>query len=194
MMNIRMLACMAVFLLTGCAGKSYVVLLDDPDGSTGKIVVKGSQGEQTIDQSGQGALLDGSKPPETIDKAQIARDFGAAMAARPAPPQHFLLYFETSGAEPTQESIAELDKIIEAASRRPAVDVSVIGHTDTSGDAGANEALGLKRARIVADLLKQKGLKTNALFIESHGESDLLVKTPDGTVEPRNRRVEVSIR
>jgi outer membrane protein OmpA-like peptidoglycan-associated protein len=30
--------------------------------------------------------------------------------------------------------------------------------------------------------------------ITSHGESDPLVQTPDGVREPRNRRVELSIR
>ena len=28
----------------------------------------------------------------------------------------------------------------------------------------------------------------------THGEADLLVKTPDNTPEPRNRRVEITVR
>ena len=90
--------------------------------------------------------------------------------------------------------MAALDKIIDTASKRPAVDMSVIGHTDTPGKAELNEALALKRAASVADQLKQKGLKVQALSVESHGERNLLVQTPDDTPEPRNRRVEVSIR
>ncbi len=74
------------------------------------------------------------------------------------------------------------------------MDVSIIGHSDTVGKAEANAALALKRAQAIGDLLKEKGLKVEALSIESHGESNLLVKTPDETPEPRNRRVEVSIR
>ena len=108
----KALACLAVACLSGCAGKSYVVLLDNPDGTTGKVIVQGSRGERLIDKSGEGALLDGSAPPEPVDAQQIARDFGAAMKARPALPQQFLLYFETGGAAPTPESILELDKII----------------------------------------------------------------------------------
>jgi outer membrane protein OmpA-like peptidoglycan-associated protein len=30
--------------------------------------------------------------------------------------------------------------------------------------------------------------------VRSHGERDLLVQTPDGAREPRNRRVEISVR
>lgn len=191
---LRALAYLAVVCLSGCAGKSYVVLLDNPDGTTGKVVVQGSRGEQLIDKAGEGAPLDGSAPPQPVDARQIDRDFGAAMKARPTLPQQFLLYFETGGAAPTPESILELDKIIQAVSQRPVADVSVIGHADTLGDAALNEKLALTRAQMVADLLKQKGLKAHALTVESHGEGNLLVKTPDETAEPRNRRVEVSVR
>ena len=59
--------------LAGCTGKSYVVLLDNPDGTAGKVVVQGNQGEQIIDKAGEGApldprrrrLLDHSKSPMT---------------------------------------------------------------------------------------------------------------------------------
>ena len=72
--------------------------------------------------------------------------------------------------------------------------MSVIGHSDTVGKPDLNEALSLKRAQAVAELLKGRGLKVDALTVESHGERNLLVPTPDETPEPRNRRVEISIR
>ena len=182
--------------VTGCASKpaSYIVLLESPDGTTGKVVVKGKKGEQLIDTARNAAPMDGSAPPAPVDETKFSKDFSDAIAARPALPEHFLLYFESGGTMLTPESSAALDKIIEVAGKRPAVDMSVIGHTDTPGKAELNEALALKRALAVADLLKQKGLKVQALSVESHGERNLLVPTPDDTPEPRNRRVEVSIR
>ncbi|WP_306603537.1 OmpA family protein [Azonexus sp.] len=181
-------------LLTGCASKSYVVLLDNPDGSTGKIVVRGEKGEQLIDKSMHGAALDGSQQPAAIEESRIRQDFGAAMAARPQLPERFLLYFELGGATLTAESQALLAQIIRNAASRPAVDVSIIGHTDTSGNAEQNSALALKRAQSVAELMQQQGLKAHALIVESHGERNLLIQTPDETPEPRNRRVEISLR
>ena len=182
--------------LSGCASKpaSYIVLLESPDGTTGKVVVKGKKGEQLVDTARHAAPMDGSAPPAPVDEAKFTKDFSEAIAARPAMPEHFLLYFESGGTTLTPESVAALDRIIEAAGKRPAVDMSVIGHTDTPGKAELNEALALKRALAVADLLKQKGLKVHALTVESHGERNLLIPTPDDTPEPRNRRVEVSIR
>lgn len=188
------LGALALVTLGGCASKSYVVLLDNPDGTPSQLIVRGDKGEQVIDKPRYGATLDGAQAAAPVADERIKQDFGEAIAARPLLPEHFLLYFELGGSRLTRESEALLPKVIEAAARRPAVDASVIGHTDTLGKAEANEALALQRAREIAELIKAKGLKVLALSIESHGERNLLVKTPDETAEPRNRRVEISLR
>ena len=194
--RITFCAAIASIVLTGCASrpKSYVVLLESPDGTTGQVVVNGSKGGQVLDKARYSAPLDGAIPPSPVDETKFNKDFSEAIAARPALPDHFLLYFETGGTRLTVDSIAMLEKIIEVAGKRPAVDISIIGHTDTAGKAELNEALALKRANEVAAILKDKGLKVQALTVESHGERNLLVQTPDETPEPRNRRVEISIR
>jgi peptidoglycan-associated lipoprotein len=180
--------------LTACAPKSYVVLLESPDGSTGQVVVKGEKGEQVITTARHAVPADGSTPPVPVDQAKMEKDFAAAIAARPKIPSHFLLYFESGGIKLTRDSMLLLPKIVEDAASRPAPDISVIGHTDTAGKDKTNEALSLKRARAVADLLKEKGLKARELTVESHGERNPLVKTMDNIQELKNRRVEVSVR
>jgi peptidoglycan-associated lipoprotein len=182
----------AVFLLSACAN-SYVVLLENPDGRTGEVVVTGEKGKQVIKTAGYGASLDGSETPAPVSAAKIKSDFSAAMTARPKVPLRYILYFQ-SDATLTAESEALIPKIIAEAVNWPAVDISVVGHTDTLGAAEINESLALVRAVVMADLLKEKGLKYNSLNVESHGERNLLIPTPDDTLEPRNRRVEVSIR
>ncbi len=153
------LASLAI-LLAACASPprpdSYVALLESPDGSTGRIVVKGSKGEQLIDKAKTGAPLDGSQPAAPVSEEKLQRDFGAAMAARPQLPERFLLYFDHGGAVLTAESVILLGKVIESAARRPGADISIIGHTDTLGRAEANAALALKRAQAIAELLKEK--------------------------------------
>ena len=76
---------------------------------------------------------------------------------------------------------------------RGALDISVIGQTDTIGTREYNYQLSLRRARRVADLLAKQGMDRNILDIESHGEYNLLVKTGDQVREPRNRRVEITV-
>ncbi len=84
--------------------------------------------------------------------------------------------------------------ILQAVKAIPVPEVAVVGHTDTMGDAKANVALGLKRAMSVRNILIQAGLAPSTVDVSSHGEADLLVKTRNNTPEPRNRRVEISVR
>jgi outer membrane protein OmpA-like peptidoglycan-associated protein len=187
-------------LLTACAASpphknmSYVILLASPDGSVGKVLVSGPGGEQVIDQAHYGALLDGSEPATRLDDVMFQKDFGIAIAARQQLPEHFFLYFEGDGTQLTAESLALVPQLLEEPKERETSDMSIIGHSDTAGNADLNEALSLKRAQVVADLLNSRGLKVDALTVESHGKRNLLVQTPDQTPEPRNRRVEITIR
>ncbi|MDO8319352.1 OmpA family protein [Rhodoferax sp.] len=188
-------------LLAGCAAppspparSSYVVLLPSPDGSVGQVVVQGQSGQQVLTKAQQGVALDGKTPPFEVKPEDLQRDFGAAMAARPPLPEQFLLYFETGGTKLTTESEALLPRIIERAKARKSLDMSVIGHSDTQGQSQANEALALQRASAMATQLRELGLMDAVLSIESHGERNLLVATPDDSAEPRNRRVEITLR
>ena len=173
---------------------SYVVLLPSLDGSVGEVVVEGPRGAQILKQAQTGAALNGGSTPFAVSAEQLQRDFGAALAARPPLPEQFFLYFQTGGSELTPESKALLPRILERARARIALDMSVIGHSDTQGKAEANEDLALKRAGAIAQQLRQLGLQDAVLSVESHGERNLLVATPDDTPEPRNRRVEITLR
>ncbi len=66
------------------------------------------------------------------------------------------------------------------------------GHTDTAGEAPANLALSERRAaRVREHLVGRLGVAPTRLDAVGLGESQPLVQTPDGTAEPRNRRVQI---
>jgi len=189
-----LLASALLLSLTGCA-KNYVVLLPDDDGTLGQVVVTSGQHTTVLDQKSQGSLIGGTRSETfTVTHEQLQKDFGAALAASPKKPASYLLYFETGQAVLTKASQAEIPTIKDDISHRPGVDVAVIGHSDTKGEAQANYELGLTRAKLVSALISDAGVSTERLSVESHGEKNLLVKTPDDTDEPRNRRVEVIVR
>jgi outer membrane protein OmpA-like peptidoglycan-associated protein len=139
------------------------------------------------------ADLDGKTPPYEVTPKQLQKDFGAALAARPPLPEQFLLYFN-QGSELTPESKQVLARLLEQAKSRTSVDISVIGHTDTQGASAANQALALQRANAMAEQLRALGLQDAVMVVESHGERNLLVPTADEVAEPRNRRVEITLR
>jgi outer membrane protein OmpA-like peptidoglycan-associated protein len=179
----------------GCAPKSYVVLMDNADGTAGKVAVSGAKGEVLLDKPRTGANLDGTtSTPYPVDENRINRDFGEALSAQPPLPASFMLYFKAGATELTDESQALIPAILDAARNHPAPDVSVIGHTDTMGDGDANEKLGLERAQAVAETIRKAGLEVHDLTIASHGERNLIVMTPDNAPEPKNRRVEITVR
>ncbi len=181
--------------LGGCASPSYIALLPDADGTVGKVTVSNAHGATVLEQANQGTLLGGTPGQTfTVDRARLQQDFGAALAASPQAPRVFVLYFETGGATLTPESNAALADILREIQGRPGADVSVVGHTDTAGAALANFELGLKRAQIVAELIGPAQLATQRLSVESHGDRNLSIPTPAQTSEPRNRRVEVTVR
>ena len=187
-------------LASGCSTppppppRSYVALLPDASGSVGQVSVQGQRGEQRLTQASQATLLDGSGTSFVVSPEQLQKDFGSALAASPVLPEQFLLYFESGGSALTVDSEKLLLDVVARARSRQSVDLSVIGHSDTQGKADANEALALQRAQSIASRLSGLGIASTAITIESHGERNLLVPTPDETVEPRNRRVEVTLR
>jgi outer membrane protein OmpA-like peptidoglycan-associated protein len=119
---------------------------------------------------------------------------GPALAALPKPPARFILYFEHDSVVLTVKSRALLVKVLETIRDRAPVDVSVVGHTDTVGKKEYNYALSMKRAMAVASILQGKGIDPSVLDITSHGKDNPLVPTGDQVPEPRNRRVEITIR
>ena len=124
----------------------------------------------------------------------MQRLFGDALSALPAPPRRFTLHFRFDSDDLTDEARALVPEILRSVTARSVPDVVVVGHTDTAGTSASNFELGLKRASFVRSLLVEAGLETSAIEVISHGETDLLVQTPDDTPEPRNRRVEIAVR
>lgn len=174
-----------------------VLLVDAETGAVGGAVVSNASGSTTLDAAGSvSTVLAGQAPSAatTLSDAEVTRLFGDTLSALPPAPRRFIVNFQFESDALTPESRALVPQILSAVKERPAPDVVVIGHTDTMGAAQANVGLGLKRATTVRNLLVNAGLPASAIEVTSHGEADPLVKTPDETAEPRNRRVEIAVR
>jgi outer membrane protein OmpA-like peptidoglycan-associated protein len=173
------------------------VLIPDLEGEFGRNTVTNQAGTQVLDQPRQASTIrsadNAPSPPFTLEETEISRIFGAALEVQPAGPARFILYFREDSEDLTPEAEALIPEVLWTARDRSATVISIIGHTDTTGDRGYNYQLSLVRARNVAGLLASQGIDPNILEIESHGEDNLLVKTGDEVREPRNRRVEITV-
>ena len=180
------------------AGQALVALLPDADtGKVGRGTVSNPSGSVELTAARASTTVAAGQAPtpvKTLSEAEVRQIFGGALAAMPAAPRHFTVYFKFESDELTDESRELVPQILRAVTELPAAEVLIIGHTDTAGAKAANFVLGLRRAEMVRDLLRNAGLNASSLDVTSHGETDLLVATPDDTREARNRRVEIAVR
>ena len=188
-----------LFLVAGCGmPKNYVVLLEDLDKTTGAVAITNPSETRVLDQANFAVGMDDKeKPPSKpfpMKAEKIQEVFGKALDATPEPPISFTLYFEFNRTKLLPSSKKQIPEIISAISQRKTPNISTIGHADRSGDEQYNYGLALRRAKAVRNILAKTGLDPNAIEVTSHGENNPLVETADGVYEPRNRRVEVTVR
>lgn len=193
----RFLVALLLIALAGCATKPQgtVVLLPDAQGKDTAVVVKQGGGELLLDKPYAAADLTDKGPLKATSSAeQVQQRFGAALAARPAAPQQFTLYFVEGKDEFTDESRRAFDGVLGEIARRPVPDVLVIGHTDKVGSDAINDPLSRQRAEVVRRALVARGIAPDSIVVVGRGKREPVVPTADGVAEPRNRRVEILVR
>jgi len=197
----------AIALVSACAlrsgrgserpGQVLVVLLPDSDtGEVGRVVVSNPSGSTELSTAWSSTRVAASRAPvvRMLSQADVTRRFAEIIATLPPPPRHFTLPFRFDSEELTDEGQKLVQDVLQAVKNQPVPDVVVVGHTDTTGTPQSNAELGLRRANTVRNLLVEAGLSPSAIDVRSHGEAELLVTTADGVFEPRNRRVEITVR
>lgn len=188
-----------LFVLCGCSTPhSQFVLLPSPDGHVGKVTVANKAGECSLDKAFESVDLfypEGKPaPPVVLAETEVNTIFKEALAAQPNVPVTYLLYFEPGSATLTQDSEKLLPQIIEYIRKTGSIDISISGHSDKVGARDVNIRISRERADLVAKRIKSLGIVPGSLEVASYGMELPLIDTPEGTPEPRNRRVELVVR
>ena len=199
--NVRHFAVTAILalVLSGC-GKpdNLFVLLENPDGKVGSIQVTNEGGVQVLDQPGQATGVRGSDSapiaPIALEQKTIHEIFGATFATQPKPAVTFIVNFRTGTTILTEESQRKIEEVLRAVRNRNFPVIAVVGHTDRVVSARNNETLAFERAKVVVKGLIAAGADLKLIEMSSHGENNPLVPTADNVREPRNRRIEISVR
>jgi outer membrane protein OmpA-like peptidoglycan-associated protein len=193
---LRILAIALLLGLAACAGGDRIVLLPNEDGAPSTITVTNSGGSAVIDKPNGGvAVARPSSAPEplSLSETEINKDWADALALQPPRPVVIRLYFVLDTTEMTPDSQARLPRLLDLIRQRPAPEVVISGHTDRSGDPKYNEELGLRRAEAVRRAIESIGVPPDLITVTSYGAGDPLVRT-SRPYEPRNRRVEITVR
>jgi outer membrane protein OmpA-like peptidoglycan-associated protein len=204
--RVLMVILVATGLVSACAmrsgrgerpGQVLVVLLPDTDsGNVGRVVVSNAEGSTELVTAWASTRVTMTQAPRIrmLSESEVKQRFGDVLATLPPPPRHFTLPFRFDSEELTEDGQRMVQDVLQAVKNYPVPDVVVVGHTDTTGTPQSNAELGLRRANAVRNLLVAAGLTLSTIDIRSHGEGELLVPTADGVFEPKNRRVEVTVR
>ena len=137
---------------------------------------------------------DASQKMEENNQAQKpAGETDAKPSAGIAADESSIIYFDHNSNEIPQGAYATLNNIVKFTSRRPDLKISVIGFTDSYGDAGYNKQLSKYRADIVKNYLIGQGVSPANIDAIGKGEQNPQGsnKTMDG--RQKNRRVEITV-
>jgi outer membrane protein OmpA-like peptidoglycan-associated protein len=194
----RTLLLVGLLVTAGCA-RTGVSLLPNERGESGAVAVldpKTGQDVAVIDQANSKTGVSGGRSvsTKTLSAAEMQGRFGDLLDSLPEPPRLFVLYFREGSVQLVDESNALVPELFDEMKRRPGVDVQVVGHTDTVGEAAGNDALSVRRAEQVRDMLVQLGMDQLIVRATGRGERELLEPTGDEVASHFNRRVEVLVK
>lgn len=165
-----------------------------------------ARADRAADQAVQGRLVS----TQALGGAPVALqakpdDNPAADAGLPFPTKS-LSGFALNSAALTSTHSADIDNLAWSISlhlgmrKNGRATISIVGHTDRSGDEKLNDALGQSRAdmarQALIDALKKQGIGENKfgeIASSSMGESSPTVPTADGVKNEKNRRVEINV-
>lgn len=194
---------LVLLILSGCTtAKDTIVLLQDADGKVGLITVTTKSGSKTlnapdtvIEITGSGTHITDAKK---IDHAQIDSLFNDSQKALPKEPVTFVLLFLHDTTELTAKSKSLISEVLslirELEMKKLYYEITIIGHTDTTGDDEYNMKLSSVRAETVREILTSHSIRSDRLELRYHGARDPAVRTGENVREPRNRRVEVVVK
>jgi outer membrane protein OmpA-like peptidoglycan-associated protein len=116
-----------------------------------------------------------------------------APAPASAPAADFTVYFDFDSWILKAEQLKVMSDVINTARSGGQTNITIVGHTDTSGPSDYNQRLSVKRANVVVEALVDMGARRTALHASGVGETDLAVQTEDGVKEAKNRRTVITL-
>ena len=181
--------------LAACAAPTTVVLLPAADSHASALSVE-RQGQTVVLDQPYAGVREGALGARSFqaNPQQVESLFGPALAAQPARPTRYTLYFIEGKDVLTDESKQLVETSLVEIAKRPVPDVLIVGHTDLVGSHASNDVLSRQRAELIRNEMIRLGIDPKNIAVIARGKREPVVPTADGVAEPKNRRVEVVVR
>lgn len=139
-------------------------------------------------------LLDGMSITSNVSAISSAASFSELCQSRfTRTANSGRVEFTLSTANFTSNALPLLDALVEIAADCPATRIRVTGHTDSSGDPAANDALGHARAARVIEYMTNRGLPVNRFAATVAHSTGTENQGSDAKSRKLNRRVELEM-
>ncbi len=101
--------------------------------------------------------------------------------------------FDTGRAEIKSNFRPVLDSFATSLTNNPGTQVTIIGHTDSSGSDVVNNPLSLNRAAATRDYLASRSVSSNRIIIDGRGSREPVAANDTAAHRAINRRVEIFV-
>jgi len=102
-------------------------------------------------------------------------------------------FFATGSAALNAEAQAKLADLVDKTKGVNLEVIIAVGHTDSQGNAAANQKLSIARAEGVKKFLTSKGIENNRVYTEGKGSAQPVADNKTAEGRAKNRRVEVEV-
>lgn len=133
--------------------------------------------KQQMEQATQGTGVQVSQTSDNRLKLEIPSDIS----------------FDTGRSDIKSNFQPILQRFAATLQENPATTVTIIGHTDSTGNDAVNQPLSVDRAARTRDFLAGRGVNPNRITIEGRGSREPIASNNDNSGRARNRRVEIYV-
>jgi outer membrane protein OmpA-like peptidoglycan-associated protein len=133
-------------------------------------------------------------PPQPVAAAAPAPARVPARVPAPVPKAVSLggdAQFDTGKATLRPDAMDRLDTLANEARGVTFSKVMVSGYTDSTGSDALNQPLSERRAQVVADYLRARGLQANSWVVYGYGKAEPVASDATAAGRAQNRRIEV---
>lgn len=127
--------------------------------------------------------------PDSSKDSELSKDIQLSKNST-----RLLVSFDFNKATLSNESIPDLDNLLEMLKEKQSTNCVLEGHTDDVGSDDFNMKLSLERAEAVKAWLVSKGINSNRIETKGYGESRPLVNDTTEEARAMNRRVEIKLK
>lgn len=133
--------------------------------------------KRTMQQATQGTGVQVSQTPDNRLKLEIPSDIS----------------FDTNRADIKSNFRPILDRFATSLVENPATQVTIIGHTDSTGSDAVNTPLSINRADHTRNYLTNRGVAPSRFAVTGRGEYEPIASNDTESGRARNRRVEIYV-